>query len=411
MQRPLPAPDDLKASDQGQPGREGDPRPTEPHALGSLDHLAQRIRGTHADPAAEHDREGARDARVRGGRRGRSAQVVVAAQLGDAPRGRRGRRQPACSGRRPAAASASACRRRAGRACTCRARCRAGATCRRTASCVRCARATDSRIRLTIGKLRRKPGPSGIGRPSQTVVIPAALSSRVTPSTRRRYSAIQRGRAERADRAVRRERRPCSRARRRRRTRAPRPAASLRDHLVEARVPVVEVGSREPGREPALDGDARRSRPRDALERIARHLGERVAGDPDAQRVRRGEAGFGGRGRPVRSYAASAAGAARPAAAGSGAPRMSISSSCSRPIATCSVVPRRRQVQRAADRDERPRQRERHAPLDALRLDLRLLAQPLGVEQRGEPERERAGSTMPAQCGCRERASSRSGSR
>ena len=44
--------------------------------------------------------------------------------------------------------------------------------------------------RVTTGKLFLKPGPSGIGRPSHTTRIPSALSSRVTPSMRRWYSAI-----------------------------------------------------------------------------------------------------------------------------------------------------------------------------------------------------------------------------
>ena len=52
------------------------------------------------------------------------------------------------------------------------------------------------------------------------------------------------------------------------------------------------------------------------------------------------------------------------------------------------LVARRRQVERAAEGDERPGRGERDAALEALRLDLGLLAQPLGVEQRGEAERE-----------------------
>ena len=56
-----------------------------------------------------------------------------------------------------------------------------------------CAAETDSRMPLMIGKLFLKPGPSGIGSPSQTTWIPCASSSRVTPSTRRRYSAFHAG--------------------------------------------------------------------------------------------------------------------------------------------------------------------------------------------------------------------------
>ena len=49
---------------------------------------------------------------------------------------------------------------------------------------------------------------------------------------------------------------------------------------------------------------------------------------------------------------------------------------------------RRRQVQRTADADERPRHVERDVPPDPGLLDLRLLAKPFGVEQRGEAQRQ-----------------------
>ena len=54
-------------------------------------------------------------------------------------------------------------------ACTCRAR--SSSMCHVSTYCERCAdasRATDARIALTTGKLCLKPGPSGIGSPSQT---------------------------------------------------------------------------------------------------------------------------------------------------------------------------------------------------------------------------------------------------
>ncbi len=54
------------------------------------------------------------------------------------------------------------------------------------------------------------------------------------------------------------------------------------------------------------------------------------------------------------------------------------------------LVAGRRQVQRAADGDERPRHVEREVALEPGRLDLRLLAQPLCLEERteGEPQEE-----------------------
>ena len=119
---------------------------------------------------------------------------------------------------------------------------------------IACAFATDSRIRLTTGKLCLKPGPSGIGRPSQTTFDARRRSnSRVTPSTRRRYSAIQDGLPNGPD--------------------VPAHARHVvvrvvgaegehddlrvhcRGHLLDAREPVVEIGARKPRRQPALDAD------------------------------------------------------------------------------------------------------------------------------------------------------------
>jgi hypothetical protein len=57
------------------------------------------------------------------------------------------------------------------------------------------------------------------------------------------------------------------------------------------------------------------------------------------------------------------------------------------------------QVQRAADRHERLREPQRRAALDPLRLDLRLLAQAFGVEERREPECEQEDQEA-AQRGC-----------
>jgi hypothetical protein len=53
------------------------------------------------------------------------------------------------------------------------------------------------------------------------------------------------------------------------------------------------------------------------------------------------------------------------------------------------LVARRRQMQRTADVDERTRQVEGEPALEALWLDLGLLAQTLGVQERGEEETER----------------------
>ena len=63
------------------------------------------------------------------------------------------------------------------------------------------------------------------------------------------------------------------------------------------------------------------------------------------------------------------------------------------------VVPRRRQVQRAADANQRTRHVEREIAPDARLLDLRLLAKPLGVEQRGEAERGQENDDPAAGCG------------
>ncbi len=54
------------------------------------------------------------------------------------------------------------------------------------------------------------------------------------------------------------------------------------------------------------------------------------------------------------------------------------------------LVTRRGQVQRPADPNEWAREVERHSPLDALRLDLRLLPKTFGIQERrgGETERE-----------------------
>jgi hypothetical protein len=52
------------------------------------------------------------------------------------------------------------------------------------------------------------------------------------------------------------------------------------------------------------------------------------------------------------------------------------------------LVPRSRQVHGAAERDERLGERKRDAPPDSLRLDLRLLPQPFGVEERRDEQRD-----------------------
>jgi hypothetical protein len=53
------------------------------------------------------------------------------------------------------------------------------------------------------------------------------------------------------------------------------------------------------------------------------------------------------------------------------------------------LVPRRRQVQRPRERDERPRHVQCHVALEAGRLDLRLLAEALRLQQRRDHERDR----------------------
>jgi hypothetical protein len=53
------------------------------------------------------------------------------------------------------------------------------------------------------------------------------------------------------------------------------------------------------------------------------------------------------------------------------------------------LVTRRRQMQRPADANEWAREVECRAPLDALRLDLSLLAQPLGIQERSDAKAER----------------------
>ena len=99
----------------------------------------------------------------------------------------------------------------------------------------------------------REAGSGGIGSPIHIVTIPAALNSRVTPSTRRRYSAFQlglpsgptvrpRGHARHEVVGVVGAEREHDDVR-----------AQLRDHLAEAREPVVEVGACQAGRETALD--------------------------------------------------------------------------------------------------------------------------------------------------------------
>jgi hypothetical protein len=52
------------------------------------------------------------------------------------------------------------------------------------------------------------------------------------------------------------------------------------------------------------------------------------------------------------------------------------------------LVARSRQMERPADRDELLRHSQGKPPLESLRLNLRLLAEPLGIQQRREPEPE-----------------------
>ena len=197
--------------------------------------------------------------------------------------------------------------------------------------------ATEARIELTIGKLCLKPGPSGIGSPSQTVHDPGGVQlarDAVDPPAVLGDPARA---AEAADRL------PAGHARHVvvSVVGAEREHGDLRraagDHLAEARVPVVEIGPREPGREPALDADDV-DRAAEPLERVARHLGERVAGDPDAQRMRRGERRLRRRGaRRGWCVRRGVVGGSGPAGGGSvRCTRESIWSSFSRPIATCS---------------------------------------------------------------------------
>jgi hypothetical protein len=53
------------------------------------------------------------------------------------------------------------------------------------------------------------------------------------------------------------------------------------------------------------------------------------------------------------------------------------------------LVTRRRQVQRPADPNERACEVERHSPLDALGLDLRLLTEAFGIQERRDAKAER----------------------
>src|SRR5581483_6855198 len=151
-------------------------------------------------------------------------------------------------------------------------------------------------------------------------------------------------------------------------------------HLLDAREPVVEIRPPEPRGEPALDADDV-DRPADALERLAGNLGERVAADPDAERVRRREE------RLRRTWPL------RPSPGAwhlPGAPRERAGRRRQRevhprvdPILVApadrhlELVPRRRQVQRTAEGDERPRHVDRDLALKACWLDLRLLPQTL----------------------------------
>ena len=64
------------------------------------------------------------------------------------------------------------------------------------------------------------------------------------------------------------------------------------------------------------------------------------------------------------------------------------------------LVTRRREVQRAARVHERLRHRDRETPLDALRLDLGLLAETLGVEH--ARDREPHGEGHEPAPGCRQ---------
>ena len=129
---------------------------------------------------------------------------------------------------------------------------------------------------------------------------------------------------------------------------------SCSDHLVEARVPVVEIGSREPGRETALDGehvdaarrDARRER-RPAPARASRRRPTRAAAAPREDRLR-------GCGRLVRATRRRLRERSRRRRQRQVHLRVDVVLvlAADRDL---QLVPRRRQVQRAADRDERPR--------------------------------------------------------
>src|SRR5581483_11228963 len=173
-------------------------------------------------------------------------------------------------------------------------------------------------------------------------------------------------------------------------------------HLLDAREPVVEIRPPEPRGEPALDADDV-DRPGDALERLAGNLGERVAADPHAERVRRREERLR-RTWPLRPSPGAWHRPRRPRLTWllrtrpgawhlPGAPRERAGRRRQRevhprvdPILVApadrhlELVPRRRQVQRTAEGDERPRHVDRDLALKACWLDLRLLPQTLRLQ-------------------------------
>ena len=138
---------------------------------------------------------------------------------------------------------------------------------------------------MTTGKLCAKPRPAGIGRPSQTTWIPAAFSSRVTPSTRRRYSALHDGlpSGPTVFPAGTPDMKSCaSSAPNENTTTLGRSSTGAR---LDAREPVVEVRARETGRETALDAEhVDRAARRAAAPARAPAASESPA-DPDAQRM------------------------------------------------------------------------------------------------------------------------------
>ena len=163
------------------------------------------------------------------------------------------------------------------------------------------------------------------------------------------------------------------------------PRPLLLHHLAHVLEPVEDVGPLEPARDPAVDLADRLDRAAladRAQDRLAGDDDERVARDPDAERLLRRE--LLARRRLGGSAGSSGAGSG----SGSATP-VSISSSSERPSAAFSRAAGQVEEQRVAHRLQRLRHRERDVALPPLRLDGRGLVEPGRVQERGDEQRER----------------------